>query len=897
MKKAAQKLKKTYYAAAGLTLLLGLTVFAIFSLYPFAKRTVAWCDMKQQVIPLMLEFRQILCGEADFFLNLQNAGGMSFYSIFFFFLSSPFSLLVLLFKPAALYSVINLIVLVKLSCAAAAASVYFKKAAPGLDFFQNTAFSVMYAFCGYGLLYFQNLVWLDAMILFPLLLLSLRRIFESRKIGAFIAAFSSMLCVSFYLSYMIALFLIVCVSVYCFFCFRRSVRARSLHLIAVGSVSSILLTAVVWLPQLFSFLRSARGRDLLSSITSGGPLTHWETTLMMLFCSAAIFAGIYLFAFVKPVSSRRTAALGLILFLLTVPLVYDPINKMWHTGSYQAFPSRYGFMTAFVGLALAGEAILSASKRRETLRIRERGDFDFLCEFLIAAAAAIGGGVLFAKREALSAYVHTLWMDEAGLTQFLKFLIPAVIAFFALFFCYSRGFLRRERFGLMLLLLASIQAIFCGGVFMGFAANDVEFNEELLSLSGVVKDQDLYRVKQQEKNFDVNLVGALGYPSLSHYTSFTDRDYQALIRNLGYSGYWMEVSSSGGTKFSDFILGNRYTIVPTSKLGDEAVIYMTNRFSLCMTCPKASCVHVFRRDDLDSIQKLNRTDRILKQNRMYRILSGDDENLIRKIQPSVTSNLVTLEDEIKVLQRIDGNLNGILSYQVAIEGKKTLYFDLFHQVSTRLREQINSSCNLYLNGELLTEEYPTQRGNGIFRIGTFEDEEVRIDVEVLKDINATSFGLYELDDQRLEQFINAPAGASGKARGNRIEIEAKTESADGCLLLSMPYLRGYSAKVNGKEAQIEVVFDDLMAVRLEKGENKVVFTYVPEGFFPGLFITLASGLIFATFFFLRKKFRFDLLALLDRVRYVTYYLYCAVFCVALSILYFLPVILRYMVDK
>ena len=113
----------------------------------------------------------------------------------------------------------------------------------------------------------------------------------------------------------------------------------------------------------------------------------------------------------------------------------------------------------------------------------------------------------------------------------------------------------------------------------------------------------------------------------------------------------------------------------------------------------------------------------------------------------------------------------------------------------------------------------------------------------------------------------------------------------------MPYLRGYSAEVNGKEAQIEVVFDDLMAVRLEKGENKVVFTYVPEGFFPGLFITLASGLIFATLFFLRKKFRFDLLALLDRVRYVTYYLYCAVFCVALSILYFLPVILRYMVDK
>ena len=123
LRKLVRSLKKTYFAAAGMTLALGLCVFLIFSAYPFAERTIAWCDMKQQVIPLMLEFRQILFGEADFFLNLQNAGGMSFYSIFFFFLSSPFSLLVLLIRPAALYSVINLIVLLKLAFASAAASV------------------------------------------------------------------------------------------------------------------------------------------------------------------------------------------------------------------------------------------------------------------------------------------------------------------------------------------------------------------------------------------------------------------------------------------------------------------------------------------------------------------------------------------------------------------------------------------------------------------------------------------------------------------------------------------------------------------------------------------------------------------------------------------------------
>ena len=32
---------------------------------------------------------------------------------------------------------------------------------------------ISYALCGYGLLFFQNLVWLDAMALFPLLMLAL----------------------------------------------------------------------------------------------------------------------------------------------------------------------------------------------------------------------------------------------------------------------------------------------------------------------------------------------------------------------------------------------------------------------------------------------------------------------------------------------------------------------------------------------------------------------------------------------------------------------------------------------------------------------------------------------------------------------------------------------------
>ena len=80
-------MKKGWYWPPVCTLAIGLVIYATFSLFPFSNLTIAWCDMKQQVIPLLIEFKQILSGEADFFFNFQNAGGMNFFGPFFFFLS------------------------------------------------------------------------------------------------------------------------------------------------------------------------------------------------------------------------------------------------------------------------------------------------------------------------------------------------------------------------------------------------------------------------------------------------------------------------------------------------------------------------------------------------------------------------------------------------------------------------------------------------------------------------------------------------------------------------------------------------------------------------------------------------------------------------------------------
>ena len=78
------------------TLALLSAVFSVYGLFPFGSNTISWCDMNQQTLPLLMDFKDILSGSASLFLNPQNAGGMNFWGVFLYYLSSPFSFLVLI---------------------------------------------------------------------------------------------------------------------------------------------------------------------------------------------------------------------------------------------------------------------------------------------------------------------------------------------------------------------------------------------------------------------------------------------------------------------------------------------------------------------------------------------------------------------------------------------------------------------------------------------------------------------------------------------------------------------------------------------------------------------------------------------------------------------------------
>ena len=601
-------------------------VYAVFGLYPFGGKTLSWCDMSQQVIPLLMEMKDVFAGKAGWFLNMQNAGGMSFWGVFFFFLASPLHLSVLFVEKPDIYLLVNVLVLIKLSLSAAAASVFFRREAPSLPLLAHFGLCIGYGLCGYGLLYYQNLVWLDMLYLFPLTMLGFIRLIEEEKPGLFTLCLALSLIFNYYLSYMLLLGMIICGAVFIFRYAPKERRGRLAGKLGLSAAAALSVTAVVWLPSLLQCLSSARtGGGVIQSVQSGGMLTKLSATLPVL---------------------RGTVFWG----LMSLPVLIEPINKLWHLGSYQAFPVRYGYMPVFLGLWYLALG-LNAPEENTAGAVRRK---KFWLALALTLAAAAGAYILCARFEEISSYTSTLWLSEEGFRYLFIFWLACLMVLLVVCRSYA-GTRRLSSWALLWLVL--LQSAVQIPAFMGSAANIPSRALAVLS-AAPIDDGGLYRVKQESKFCHVNLLGGMGYPTLNHYTSLTDARYLAAMKKLGYSSYWMETSGCCGTAVSDILMSNKYI------LGGDMSWTPTGSGGLGYIVPAGLLP-----------ESLELGDRIELQDSLCRSLSG--RSLFTRYEPI----------EGKILER-DGKIaldKGAFRYQIRVSGRKTLYFDAFDCISTTLR--------------------------------------------------------------------------------------------------------------------------------------------------------------------------------------------------------------------
>ncbi|MGN0594389.1 MAG: YfhO family protein [Hominimerdicola sp.] len=815
-------------------------------LFPFGIGTVAWCDMSQQVIPLLCDLKDILSGKDGMFLNFQNAGGTNFWGVFFFFLSSPFSLLVAFVDKADMVYFVNILTVLKLMTASATSMVYFRNCQKKLKWYYAVILSTAYGLCGYAMLFYQNNIWLDMMYIFPLLLVSFKYLMEKRKVMPYVAVMTAFVVVNYYISYMIVLFVLLSMALFCWR-YRKEEKYHQVPVLFIeGSVMAALLSAVVWLPSLIQYLSSGRTRSIIENLQDCNFITNYQTTIPMLLATTVVFVIIAVCTMDGKPRNKKINTYLIMLFLTLVPIFVEPINVMWHTGSYMSFPARYGFIAIYLAIAVAG-LYLSDDEHR---KITEQKHCDHWLVFIICAVgvyyySTLSIGLVDSNLTAISNYVSNLWGNDTSFKLILAIAVSCAFVFGTIFLFYKKGLLSGKVMAIFMCAIVGAEGISSINIYMTSAdsknPNRTQIYQNVMDLSDKIEDDGFYRVGTSSKLFDMNLVGAMGYNSISHYTSLTSKDYMFAMKKLGYSSYWMEVGANGGTELTDALLSMKYEI--TGESDAENVVYSNDDYSIKESefyIPLGLVVE----GDFSKYQNLDLYERSDIQELLYEnLLGGDKDDPIITKYYYVSQNAESFGGQAATYKFDPKENDGVLSYVIKVDGRQSLYFDCFDQLTTNLSEPINNSFEVIVNGLTIQSKYPSSANNGLLKLGEFENETVTVTVRVNKKVTCSSFGVFGLDLDKLSEAIDNVKSLNLTENSGEISGTYNAKSGEKCVLF-VPYQDGISVKVNGDKVEYSKCFGDFITFDLSEGENRIEITSTPKGFIAGVIITiLGAGLI------------------------------------------------------
>ena len=171
-------------------------------------------DLYHQYGPLFAELYDRIVEHKSLLYSWITGGGSSFLGNYLNYLSSPLSFLIFLFDKEDISYAITFIVALKCILSATSFSYYLKKSFNKDNYFLS-AFGILYAFSAYFLAYYWNVMWLDAMIMLPLIALGIEKIFKTGDIKLYTVSLVILFFANYYMGYMCCIFAVL----YFFVCF------------------------------------------------------------------------------------------------------------------------------------------------------------------------------------------------------------------------------------------------------------------------------------------------------------------------------------------------------------------------------------------------------------------------------------------------------------------------------------------------------------------------------------------------------------------------------------------------------------------------------------------------------------------------------------------------------
>lgn len=829
---------------------MGLMLVALYLLKiaPFGDGTLVFLDAESQYIAFMGYLRSIFAGENDFLYTFSKTMGGDMISLAAYYQLSPFNILFALFSGEDLPIAFTAVILLKLS--ACGLSYYHAAARRYGNRLTHLAFSTAYALMAYNTVYCWNIMWLDGVILLPLMSLGLEELWERGNWRLYAATVAFGLITNFYIGYMLCmasvLFCLVLMGL-------KNGRIREKLPVfgryAAASCIGGFAAAPVWLPAMLSLLGGRAGNqsqalDFAHTYGfSGFPAKFVSGTLSWaevvmgqpnVFCGTAVLLLVGTFFISRKMPRKGKLAAAAVMMVFLVSFRVELLDVLWHGLSpNRSFNYRYSFLFSFVLIRIAHHTLNHAEGlSRKSL----------LAPFL--AVAAVFGYVLLRNGTGLGLISNVLVLCGGLLLLCGERKSRLFSVAFTLLCVLEMGVSLYLNWEVMSCELTSLsRSAYSQTIRQGQPALDF------------IREQDagFYRIEQSIRGGQ-NDPMMFCYNGLSHFSSAEKPEVLTFLEKMGFKncyGVW-SYYNQGSTADADALLGVKYIMShrPLTamkgypQIGElEGIPVYENPNALPIAMLADTGIRQVSMDDRDYFGLhnavwggiLGEPTEILHKEENVRV---SFENLREDYRDPGSTGYVKIEESAPASVRFD----------ITVSREQPLYAYFTAQTD-------DQDVFIRVNGEDRGIYFHAYRWD-MFLLGTYPPgQTITVEMQVSK--NALDLGqgyFYYEDAQALSQasrtIRQAPVELN-RASGSRL-IGRVTAGEEQMLLLSVPYDTGWRVKVDGEAVAAETVLDCLMAVPVTAGTHTFELRFLPRGIVPGCTL-LAAALLWTVFLHISQE--------------------------------------------
>lgn len=866
-----------------------LIVFLCNQMVPFGDKTILRMDLYHQYGPLFAELYERIKHGDSLIYSWTSGLGSCFLGNYFNYLSSPLSALVMFFGHKNITEAIALMILLKASLSAATFTYYLKKSQHNQSFI-GVCFGLLYAFSGYMLAYYWNVMWLDAMVLLPVVLYGIERIIDNGKIGIYVTALGLTMFSNYYMSFMICIFSCIYFFYYTVLkydsssvldtefkkdekdllkWFKNSRFFRSGCLFALGSLAAAGLLAIVLIPvyKILSECSATSGKfpedlktyfnyfdflanhfaSLTTTIRSSG-----EDVLPNIYCGVLPIILAPLYFFTKTISKKeKIATLGL-LAVLYASFNLNWLNYIWHGFHFpNDLPYRQSFIYSFFLLLIAYKTFI---------RLRE-----FKTVHIGVVGAVLLGFVVL---------VDEITSKNVTSTTVLFTLILVVLYVIILTFFMDKRY-QTASLAMLLLVCTASEAIMCDTATLNISVDktpyvsDYDDFRDIKDNLDLIEGEDTYRIELTDLRTrmdnswyyynGVSVFSSMAYERLANLeddlgmmsnriNSFTYNP-QTPVYNMMHSLKYIVNNSTVNVLDSSFY--------SASVSNDKFSAYKNNYYLPVAYLVNSETADWATESYMDNWKLEYASDPFELQGDYFDRATGAG-NPFRRLEISYVtySNCSPFSEDLSAssfyFEKTTADVDGNATFYLTAENDGNIYISFNVSGSSSGNVSITTPKGTWTH----SADQPC-----ILDLGSFKkNESAQITVPFEVNSGNVTMLAYTINEKTFKKGYD-------KLYENQMLIEEYedryikgrfTAEEDALLYTSIPFDHGWSVYVDGeKVSELDIVKlgQALLAVKVKEGNHTIEFKYSVNGAKLGISITLFTLFAFVLYFLMKRHIK------------------------------------------